>query len=350
MPTGTYERYGLTGNPFRDLASESLDNVAIFHVNQEVDDSLRTIRDEVLDRENRAVVAVIGDLGAGKTERLLVTLAEARDRKAFCVYFDVTTRTPWVLRGLATEFQKAATRAKLAKLFGSPPWLRPLTALAKSKDEKYDAKATGRVLAAALNGTTPSFLLLNDLHNLVETKEIDAFSRVLQEVTDAIKPGVLVMFTCYASYLAWLNVNHPALASRINRTFLLKSLADDEAGLVLAKKLLVKRLVEDLDPIYPFDRDAVHAMNVAAHGNPRRLLEIADLAVEYGVSHRSYRVDTDVVQAVLSQRQATDVAADILRREDPPPPPVRAPASSAPDPKRVGPSPPTKPAVWAESK
>ena len=347
MPTGTYERYGLTGNPFRDLASESLDIVTIFHVSQEVDDSLRTVREEVLDRENRAVVAVIGELGAGKTERLLVTLAEARERKAFCIYYDVTTKTPWVLRGLAAEFQKAATRAKLAKLFGSPPWLRPLAALAKSKDEKYDPKAAGRTLAAALNGTTPSFLLLNDLHNLVESKEIDAFSRVLQEITDSIKPGVLVMFTCYSSYLAWLNVNHPALSSRINRTFLLKSLSDDEAALVLAKKLLVKRLVEDLDPIYPFDRDAVHAMNAAAHGNPRRLLELADLAVEYGVSHRSYRVDAEVVQSVLTQRTAADVGSDILRRESPAPSPGRAPSGPSSDSKRAA-SPP--PAAWVESK
>ncbi len=352
MPTGTYERYGLTGNPFRDLASESLDNVSIFHVNQEVDDSLRTIREEVLDRENRAVVAVIGELGAGKTERLLVTLGEARERKAFCVYFDVTTRTTAVLRGIAGEFQKTASKAKLVKLFGSPPWLRPLTAFAKSKDDRYDPKTVGRTFAAALNGTAPSFLMLNDLHNLIESKEVDAFSRVLQELTDTIKPGVLVMFTCYSSYLAWLQVHYPALASRINRTFLLKGLSDDEAALILAKKLLVKRLVEDLDPIYPFDRDAVHAMNGAAHGNPRRLLELADLAVEYGIAHRSYRVDAEVVRAILDQRQAADVASEVLRRPvaAPSPSAAKSPAAPPADPKRGATSASPSPPAWAESK
>jgi len=349
VPTGTYERYGLTGNPFRDLASESLDNVAIYHVNQEVDETLRTIKDEVLDKENRAVVAIIGELGVGKTERLLVALAEARERKAFSVYFDVTTKTPWVVNGLAGEFRKAAVAAGRVKMFSSPAWLKSIARLAKTKDERYDAKEVGRAFGMALNETAPSFLLLNDLHNLIESKEIDAFARVLQEITDITKPGVLVMFTCYASYLAWLTVNHPALASRINRTFLLKNLTDDEAALILAKKLLVKRLVEDLDPIYPFDRDALHELNQAARGNPRRLLELADLAVEYGVAHRAYRVDVDVVRTVLSQRQATDVAADVLQSHPPEPSPGRLPASSpSPGGKPSEPPSPGR-AAWAES-
>jgi hypothetical protein len=313
VPTGTYERYGLTGNPFRELASESLDNVSIFHVNQDVDETLRTIKDEVFDKENRVVAAVAGELGAGKTERLLVALSEARERKAFVVYFDITTKTPWVLRGLATEFQKSAKRAGLIKFLGSPAWLRSVAALTKIKDERYDPRAVGRTLGAALNATVPSALLLNDLHNLIETKEIDSFAKVLQEVFDVAKPGVLVMFTCYSSYLAWLAANHPPFVSRINRTILLKSLSDEEAGLLLAKKLLVKRLVEDLDPIYPFDRNAVHELNVAARGNPRRLLELADLSIEYGVAHRLYRVDVETVRTVTSQRQAPEVAAEILR-------------------------------------
>jgi len=45
MPTGSYERYGLTGNPFRELASENLEDVMILHVNQAADEQLRTIRE-----------------------------------------------------------------------------------------------------------------------------------------------------------------------------------------------------------------------------------------------------------------------------------------------------------------
>jgi type II secretory pathway predicted ATPase ExeA len=298
LPTITYERYGLTGNPFRDLASDSLEDVALFHVNQDTDQSLRTIKDEILDKENRAVVAIIGELGAGKTERLRVTAAEAKEEHAFCVYFDITEKTTGALRGLALEFRKSAQESGLLKTFGAPGWYKGIQGLEKLKDENYDTAEAGHAIARALSESAPSFLLLNDLHNLIDTREVDSFAKVLQEVTDAIKPGVLVMFTCYTSYLAWLTVNHPALAQRINRKFLLKRFSDDEAALLLAKKLLVKRVVEDLDPTYPFDSEAVGALNRAAGGNPRRLLELADLAIEYALAHRAYRVDAEMIRTV----------------------------------------------------
>ena len=268
-------------------------------MNQETDQNLRTIKDEVYDKENRAVVVIIGELGAGKTERLRVTAAEAKEQHVFCVYFDITEKTPGALRGLAVEFRKAAQEFGLIKTFGGPGWVRPMQALEKLKDEKYDPSEAAEAIARALNESAPALLLLNDVHNLIDSREVDSFVKVLQEVSDAIKPGVLVMFTCYTSYLAWLTVNHPAFAQRINRKFLLRRLSDDEAALLLAKKLLAKRVVEDLDPTYPFDSEAVASLNAAANGNPRRLLELADLAIEYALAHRAYRVDVETVKAVV---------------------------------------------------
>jgi type II secretory pathway predicted ATPase ExeA len=346
MPSQTYERYGLTGNPFRELASENLEDIEIYHVSQDVDDTLRTIKDEVFDKENRSVVAVVGALGAGKTERLLLAAAEGRERKAFTVFFDVTTRAQWILRGLATEFQKEAASSGLAKTFSAPSWLKSVAALSKLKDEQYDPKEVGRILGGALNDQAPSFLLLNDLHNVVESREVESFVQVLQEITDVIRPGVLLMFGCYSSYMAWLTVKQPALASRINRTFLLLGLTNDQAGLVLAKKLLAKRVVEDLDPIFPFDRESVKEINTAATGNPRRLLELADLSLEYAVQHRSYRVDLEVVRTVLGRRNPT---------APPPRPPTAtlpaAPRSLLPDPVPVKTKPgaPDGPEIWTES-
>ena len=272
--------------------------MTLFHVNQETDQNLRSIKDEVYDKENRAVVAIIGELGAGKTERLRVTAAEAKEQHAFCVYFDVIEKTPSVLRGLAQEFRKTAQEYGLIKTFGAPSWLRPIQSLEKLKEETYDPAEAGHAIANALNEAAPALLLLNDVHNLIDSKEVDSFVKVLQEVSDSIKPGVLVMFSCYTSYLAWLTVNHSAFAQRINRKFLLRRFSDDEAALLLAKKLLAKRVVEDLDPTYPFDVDAVSALNATAGGNPRRLLEMADLAIEYALAHRAYRVDAETVKAI----------------------------------------------------
>ena len=303
MPTGSYERYGLTGNPFRELASENLDDISIFHVNQSVDAALRTIEDEVLDKENRAVVAITGVQGSGKTERLLVAAALAKEHRAFQVYFDISSKTPWVLKGLADAFQKAAREAGHVKMLGAPAWLRPLGSLARSKEATYDPNVAGRRIGEALNATAPSFLLLNDIHNLVEMREVDSFAKTIEEISAVMKPGALLMFTCYASYLAWLNVNHPSLASRINRSVQLQPFSDDEARLVLAKKLLAKRIVEELEPTYPFDREAVHEINLRARGNPRRMLEVADAVLERGVETRAYQIDGELVRATFAARE-----------------------------------------------
>jgi len=338
VPGGSYERYGLTGNPFRELASENLSDVELFHVNLEVDDALRNIEEEVFEKENRAIVAIVGPHGSGKTERLMLAAAQAHERKAFTVYFDVTSKTAWVLRGLAQEIQKTAEASGFVKTFSSPAWLRGIVALQKLKDENYDPIAAGKAIGLVLNETAPSLLLLNDLHNLMESNEVHAFAKTLQEITDVIRPGVLIMFDCYPSYLAWLTVNQAPFASRINRTFVLPGLTTDEANLLLAKKMLPKRLVEDLDPTYPFDRDAVAALNEAAGGNPRRLLEMADLAIEYGVAHRLYRVEKDTVRTVLAassvsppgQGSPTSSEPETAFSEDPIPTPAPKAAGKGP--------------------
>jgi hypothetical protein len=144
--------------------------------------------------------------------------------------------------------------------------------------------------------------------------------------------------------------SHPSFASRVSRTFTLPTLTDDEAALMLAKKLLAKRLVENLDPLFPFDPEAVRILNKAAFGNPRRLLELADFAIERGVATRSYRIDADVVQAALESRIKSESGAGSappvhnVSPTAPPNPsssvPVPAPSPTKPATRTVTPNPP----------
>lgn len=305
MPgASSYDRYGLTGNPFRDLASENIDDVELFHVNLQLDDGLRTIKDEVLEKENKALVALVGNHGAGKTERLLLAATEARTRGAFVVYFDITDKTPWILRGLAQEFQKSAKLSGFGKIFSPPTWYRELGKLLKTPEKGYDPIAAGKIIGKALNANAPALLLLNDLHHITSSSDAQGFARTLQEIADVIRPGVLVMFGCYPNFMISLTQNRPPLASRINRTVLLPAITNDEAALLIAKKLLAKRLVENLDPVYPFEREAINQINGVAFGNPRRLLEVADRALEYAIAHRAYRIDTEVVHHAVTSRTA----------------------------------------------
>jgi hypothetical protein len=317
MPTTSYDRYGLTSNPFRDLSSESLEDVEIYHVNLDVDRSLDTIKEEIFDKENRALVALVGLHGAGKTERLLVAQADAREHKAFCVYFDITTKSTWVMRGIAQAIHKSAKLGGFARIFSSPRWLREISALERVKDTGYDPVKAGRALAEALNANAPAMLLLNDMHNLSSSPELAVFSKTLQELVDAIKPGVLVMFGAFPSFMLQLATDQPPLTSRINRTLILPRVSPEEASLLVAKKLLAKRLVEGLDPLYPFDPEAIMRLNQIAVGNPRRLLEMCDVALEYAVARRAYRIDVDIVRSAILERQVRDLKSMVDNRADP---------------------------------
>lgn len=336
MTSTNYERYGLTGNPFRDLASENLGDVEFFHVNLAIDSSLRQIKEEAFDKENRAMVALVGGPGVGKTQRLLLAHAEALHRKAFSVYFDVPSKTSTVIQGVARAFLAASKSAGRSGFFSAPKWTRGISQLAGMKGEQFDPVLAGRALAEALNSNAPSFLLLNDLHNLAATGQADLMARVLQETSDMMKPGAVVMFGCYPTYLLGLTKARPAFASRLNRTFTIPELSEEEADLLLAKKLLAKRLVEDLDPLYPFDREAVAILNQAAAGNPRRLLEQADLALEQAAESRAYRIDGDLVRAALASRKPAEPIARPPPTAPPPAtgsvPTTRPPLSTAPSP------------------
>jgi type II secretory pathway predicted ATPase ExeA len=332
MSESPYERYGLTGSPFRDLASESLDDVEVFHVHLPIDDQMKAVLDEVLAKENRAFVGIVGPMGTGKTEHLRYAQSLARQGKAFTVYFDVPAKATWVLKEVASEFQQTAKAAKLTGVFSTPGWLRGVAALQKVKERKYDAVRAGKAIAKALNATAPSALLLNDLQNLTESGEAHLFTKTLQEIADGLKPGAMVIFGAYPSYLNWMGKEFPALASRINRLISLPSLSNDEASLLLAKKLLAKRLVEDLDPLYPFDRLSVAAMNSAVAGNPRRLLDLADRAMQYGIDHRANRIDVDIIEAVRpppTVRPAAPPSTVAPVREAPPATPASVLATPA---------------------
>jgi type II secretory pathway predicted ATPase ExeA len=292
----SYERYGLTGNPFRDLAAENIDDVELYHVNLQVDETIHNIKDEVFEKENKAVVALAGLHGSGKTERLRLAQSEAQQRSAFAVYVDVPHQLSGLPPAIAQAFQRSAKLGGFRAAFSPPAWYKGVAALGVKGKKPIEALTAGRAIAQALNENAPSFLLLNDLHNLKEPAQLNYVAAMMAEISDRIRPGVLVMFGCYPSY--WINVQRaqPTYSSRINRVLALPTLHSEEAALLLAKKLLAKRLVENLEPTYPFDREAIAFLNEEANGNPRRLLELADKAMDYALNHRAYRVDIEAAK------------------------------------------------------
>jgi type II secretory pathway predicted ATPase ExeA len=302
LKKGGYERYGLTGNPFRDLSSDSIENLDIFHVHQQVDETITTIIEEVVARESKAVVAILGGLGAGKTERLLLAANLAQREGFFWVMQNMNRSANWLTKGIADGVMKYYGLGTFARMFSAPPWYRELAKLGKAGSE-YDADAAGRAIAKALNSKTPSFLMLNDLHNMTNAADREIFLKTFHTLIDNTDPGTLVMISCDEDFFGALMSQNVSLNQRINRKIVIPPLLDHEASLVIAKRLLVKRLVDDLDPIYPFTEDTIKTMNSEARGNPRALMKIADLVIEQAASKKAMRADNTLALEVIARER-----------------------------------------------
>lgn len=320
-----YERYGLSGNPFRDLSSENLEDVEIFHVSQDIDKDIASIRDEALEKENKAVIALMGGLGAGKTERLLLLKKEALKRDAFCAMGGVTTETQFMIRGIMESILENVKEMGKSS-FISPKWLRAVQKVNKRLLREYDPESAGHAIAEALNENVPAFLLINDLHRLPEKEDMEQFLQTLYVITNEIQPGVLIVLSGDERYFRGIMYGHPTLNERINRKLVIPPLSNQEASLMIAKRLLAKRLVDDMDALYPFTPEAIAALNTAAKGNPRMLLKFADHLLDNAVKGRVVQIDDDIVKVMFEQKEAVqllydsghDVAVDSYGVQSPP--------------------------------
>mgnify|MGYP006284868193 FL=1 len=316
-----YERYSLTGNPFRDLASENIENVDIFHVSQDLDDHIRMIREEVFDEENQAVVAILGGLGAGKTQRLLLTAREAEKHDAMYMIKTVNPRTSDVLLNTLNSIEDKADMSFIEKYVVEPRWTKDIKKakkIVKSKKKKFDPEFIGTALANAFNANKPSILMLNDFHNLPRNKELEQFIQVLYVFMNHMEDGVMLMFSCVDYYFHKVMKKHESFNERINYKLQIPDLKDHEANLMIAKRLLAKRLVEDLDPVYPFNRDSVTLMNDEVYGNPRQLLKLADRVIEKAATLKALQIDakftSDVIEE-MKEKRALPPAPEDKERE-----------------------------------
>lgn len=297
MQTVSYDRYGLMSNPFRNLSSETIDNVDIFHVNQSIDNEMKVIKDEVFNKENKAVVVILGGQGVGKTERLMLAANEYKKNNCFFVLRDVESKAKWVINGIIDSMLQNVKK----KAFGAPEWYKNLNKIKKNLNS-YSFEAISKAIAQVLNENVPSCLLLNDLHNMPMSKSLDLFLRVFHSIIDNLDPGVLVMISCETDYFKGLIKSYPSVDQHINRKFLVQPLNNNEAGLMIAKRMLDKRLVDNIESLYPFTQDSVAILNQEAEGNPRNLLKTISFVIDNAAQRKVMTVEEDLTRELLQIR------------------------------------------------
>lgn len=296
-----YERFALVSNPFHDLASESLDETEVYHVTQEADEAFERMKQEVLERTRKGFVLIVGPLGSGKTQRLRVTAGQADAVEAFSLFLNLGEAPPDPVAAIAEGLLAGVQERKLAKGFSPPRWSKDLQSIAKGK--LLNPETAGRTLAESLNALAPSYLLLNDIDALHGEPEARILQTMLAMVSH-LRDGVLVAVACQRSHFNDLNKRAGPLMSRVNRVLELPSLTDEEAELLLAKRMAGRRLIEDLDPTYPFTPAAVAELNRGCEGSPRRLLQLADLVLDAAVKDRAFQIGPELVQACLARAGA----------------------------------------------
>ncbi len=309
MVKETYERFGLTGNPFRDLASETIDLVDIFHVDQEIDEELKGILDEIGDKENKATIAILGGLGVGKTQRLMLISNYAKKKGYFKILRTMTPDTRWAVKGIVDAIIKSAPLNAFEKYVNAPRWFVEMKNISRRlmKGKGHDPVTTGKLIADSLNSKSPSFLLINDLQAIPISRELSDFMQTLYVVINNIDNGVLVAISSNNYFFDDLMKQNEAFNQRINRKFNISSLTATQAEHLIAKRLIARRLTEDLGLVYPFTTESVEIINDEVKGNPRQILKIADTIMDSASKSKTIEIGREYVIEFMRSRKGNEL-------------------------------------------
>jgi hypothetical protein len=304
-----YERFGLLSSPFSELDSESLGAVELCHVAQEVDRVLHGFKEQVIAKQSKASALLVGPLGVGKTERLRLAQCEAQRLSLTHAFVQVKPQADTVVRDVAARLLESAQVGAMNKFFNPPSWQKDLVRLSKKGLSASTPEAAGKIVIEAINAKAPSFLMFNDLQALAEPAELARFGDFAQTILLGAAPGLLFLATSYPEFVPRIQTQVPSLLARFYRLIPVQAIADAEAAQLVAKRLAVKRIVDDLDPIFPFDAESLHEINARSGNNPRELLKLADRVLDAAVQQRAYHVDADLTRTVLGGAAVPETVA-----------------------------------------
>jgi hypothetical protein len=279
-----FARYGLRGNPFRNPSTNS---VASVHANLGIDDILATYKENVFLKKQSHGVLLIGDTGMGKTHRVYVADIEASTNNMFSRKICLLSQGRSAMNQFLSNFIP-----KGSALFSNDKWQRELSKIKKQvKTGSYDPQMVASHVAEALNKKTPSFVLIDDLDKIQILSDQQYFLEFLFQLLNRIQPGVFFLITMNASYASWLLQKYPN-AKDLFAIQYLTMLQADEATAVVSKWLGSYRLVDNINPLFPFSTKAVHLLNAQGHGSINALLDLSDMALT-AASYQKAVVITD---------------------------------------------------------
>lgn len=226
-----YRLFGLRKNPFEHHLLNA-------HLERSVDIELAAIFDGIRRGEReKAVISLGGSEGYGKTETLQMLEAKANKEGMFSLFSDACN--------LSTIRDKIVKRPKILKL--------------KSKKEAN----IERDIVSAMNKHKPSVLLLDNLQ----------VPELVNSIFDELESG-MVVFSRGESHAH----DFPLLE--------LPPLTDEEAVLIVEKRLALFRYSQNMNSLYPFTRSFIYKLNQDVGGKPGFLIERLDSILEDAIEKK----------------------------------------------------------------
>ena len=92
---------------------------------------------------------------------------------------------------------------------------------------------------------------------------------------------------------------------------------NDESSLFIAKRMLEKRMVDNLDPLHPFSKEGLEVLNERVSGNPRNLLKLSSFILDTAADARIMTISEDFVKEKINQskNQTLDEIMDSSNKE-----------------------------------
>ncbi len=314
-PVQSYEIYGLSRNPFEQLASEGIEDVEAIHVYQEVDMKLSMIISEVIGNKSSIAMSIVGPLGMGKTQRLK-SIAKAIEReggKAIYVKVD-TTDILKLTRDIfyALKPPRSRTNIFLENLSRKLGFIDRLEKML-SDTKEYKSRDIAELLVQQLRKYPYSALLLDELENMQGAREQEKiqFFEMLRHVISTMPPGCIVAFACIPEAYEEYSKIFPAFFMRLHYEFKLRPMSVEETFELVKKRLNRVRIRDTDDPIYPFTDEAIRLIHDLAKGNPRQILRLLHYVLSEAAKRAFDPIDELVVSTILEEPKSLE---EYLRR------------------------------------
>ncbi|CAB49122.1 ATP-binding protein [Pyrococcus abyssi] len=306
----SYEVYGLSKNPFIELASEGIEDIESIHVYQEVDMKISSLVSDVIGNRSSLTLSIVGPLGMGKTQRLKSIARVIEEKGGKVIYLKVdTTDILKITRDIFSSLKppKSRTNIFIENLSRKLGFITRLEKMLSSVDE-YKSRDIAEMLTQELSKYPYSALLLDELENMSGASEREKilFFEMLRHFISNLPPGCIFAFACIPEAYEEYSKQFPAFFMRLHYEFKLRPMSYQEVIELVKKRLAKVRIRDTADPLYPFTEDAIKLIHELGKGNPRQILRLLNYVLTEAVKHKFDPINEYVVTTILEEPKTLD--------------------------------------------